>query len=136
MYQRSASQLYAQIDVESEIMNASPYQLIQILFNGALSALRRAIILMEQGNIAEKGAAISKAINIIDNGLKQGLDNEKGGELAHNLASLYDYMTQRLLHANLRNDEPAITEVIKLLTEISDAWRQIGPHYNASQDIV
>ncbi|AKH65499.1 MULTISPECIES: flagellar export chaperone FliS [Photorhabdus] len=136
MYQRSASQLYAQIDVESEIMNASPYQLIQILFNGALSALRRAIILMEQGNIAEKGAAISKAINIIDNGLKQGLDNEKGGELAHNLASLYDYMTQRLLHANLRNDEPAITEVIKLLTEISEAWRQIGPHYNASQDIV
>ncbi|KGM29229.1 flagellar protein FliS [Photorhabdus luminescens] len=136
MYQRSASQLYAQIDMESEIMNASPYQLIQILFNGALSALRRAIILMEQGNIAEKGAAISKAINIIDNGLKQGLDNEKGGELAHNLASLYDYMTQRLLHANLRNDEPAITEVIKLLTEISDAWRQIGPHYNASQDIV
>ncbi|OCA55927.1 flagellar export chaperone FliS [Photorhabdus namnaonensis] len=136
MYQRSASQLYAQIDMESEIMNASPYQLIQILFNGALSALRRAIILMEQGNIAEKGAAISKAINIIDNGLKQGLDNEKGGELAHNLASLYDYMTQRLLHANLRNDEPAITEVIKLLTEISDAWRQIGPHHNASQDIV
>ncbi|NRN27031.1 Flagellar protein FliS [Photorhabdus australis subsp. thailandensis] len=136
MYQRSASQLYAQIDVESEIMNASPYQLIQILFNGALSALRRAIILMEQGNIAEKGAAISKAINIIDNGLKQGLDNEKGGELAHNLASLYDYMTQRLLHANLRNDEPAITEVIKLLTEISEAWRQIGPHHNASQDIV
>ncbi|MCT8352085.1 flagellar export chaperone FliS [Photorhabdus kayaii] len=136
MYQRSASQLYAQIDVESEIMNASPYQLIQILFNGALSALRRAIILMEQGNIAEKGAAISKAINIIDNGLKQGLDNEKGGELARNLASLYDYMTQRLLYANLRNDEPAITEVIKLLTEISDAWRQIGPHYNASQDIV
>ncbi|MBS9431296.1 flagellar export chaperone FliS [Photorhabdus hainanensis] len=136
MYQRSASQLYAQIDMESEIMNASPYQLIQILFNGALSALRRAIILMEQGNIAEKGAAISKAINIIDNGLKQGLDTEKGGELAHNLASLYDYMTQRLLHANLRNDEPAITEVIKLLTEISDAWRQIGPHHNASQDIV
>ncbi|NHB92903.1 flagellar export chaperone FliS [Photorhabdus cinerea] len=136
MYQRSASQLYAQIDMESEIMNASPYQLIQILFNGALSALRRAIILMEQGNIAEKGAAISKAINIIDNGLKQGLDNEKGGELAHNLSSLYDYMTQRLLYANLRNDEPAITEVIKLLTEISDAWRQIGPHYNASQDIV
>ncbi|MCE1713714.1 flagellar protein FliS, partial [Enterobacter hormaechei] len=35
MYQRSASQLYAQVDLESEIMNASPYQLIQILFNGA-----------------------------------------------------------------------------------------------------
>ena len=48
MYQQSASKMYAQIDVESEILNATPYQLIQILFNGALSALRRALILMEQ----------------------------------------------------------------------------------------
>ncbi|MBD2812161.1 flagellar export chaperone FliS [Xenorhabdus sp. Vera] len=136
MYQRSASQLYAQVDLESEIMNASPYQLIQILFNGALSALRRSIILMQQGNIPEKGLAISKAINIIDNGLKEGLDFEKGGEVAQNLFDLYDYMSRRLLHANLRNDEKAITEVIDLLTEISDSWRQIGSHYNASQDIV
>ncbi|OKP02434.1 MULTISPECIES: flagellar export chaperone FliS [Xenorhabdus] len=136
MYQRSASQLYAQVDLESEIMNASPYQLIQILFNGALSALRRAIILIQQGNIPEKGLAISKAINIIDNGLKEGLDFEKGGEIAQNLFALYDYMSRRLLHANLRNDEKAITEVIDLLSEISDSWRQIDPHYNASQDIV
>ncbi|MDX7990824.1 flagellar export chaperone FliS [Xenorhabdus littoralis] len=136
MYQRSASQLYAQVDLESEIMNASPYQLIQILFNGALSALRRAIILMQQGNIPEKGLAISKAINIIDNGLKEGLDFEKGGEIAQNLFALYEYMSRRLLHANLRNDEKAITEVINLLTEISDSWRQIDPHHNASQDIV
>ncbi|WP_237387158.1 flagellar export chaperone FliS [Xenorhabdus sp. Sc-CR9] len=136
MYQRSASQLYAQVDLESEIMNASPYQLIQILFNGALSALRRSIILMQQGNIPEKGLAISKAINIIDNGLKEGLDFEKGGEITQNLFDLYDYMSRRLLHANLRNDEKAITEVIDLLTEISDSWRQIGSHYNASQDIV
>ncbi|PHM48272.1 flagellar export chaperone FliS [Xenorhabdus miraniensis] len=136
MYQRSASQLYAQVDLESEIMNASPYQLIQILFNGALSALRRAIILMQQGNIPEKGLAISKAINIIDNGLKEGLDFEKGGEIALNLFDLYDYMSRRLLHANLRNDEKAISEVIDLLTKISDSWQQIGPHYNASQDIV
>ncbi|SFU92713.1 flagellar export chaperone FliS [Xenorhabdus koppenhoeferi] len=136
MYQRSASQLYAQVDLESEIMNASPYQLIQILFNGALSALRCAIILMQQGNIPEKGLAISKAINIIDNGLKEGLDLEKGGEIAQNLFDLYDYMSRRLLHANLRNDEKAITEVVDLITAISDSWRQIGSHYNASQDIV
>ena len=89
MYQQSASKMYAQIDVESEILNASPYQLIQILFNGALSALRRALILMEQGNIAGKGENISKAINIIGNGLKQGLDKEKGGELSENLALLF-----------------------------------------------
>lgn len=131
MYQQSASKMYAQIDVESEILNASPYQLIQILFNGALSALRRALIFMEQGNIAAKGENISKAISIIGNGLKTGLDLEQGGEIAHNLASLYDYMVSQLLDANLRNNPEKIHEVIKLLTEISDAWQQIGSQINA-----
>lgn len=131
MYQQSASKMYAQIDVESEILNASPYQLIQILFNGALSALRRALILMEQGNIAGKGENISKAINIIGNGLKQGLDKEKGEDLAENLALLYDYMITQLLDANLKNNPEKIHEVIKLLTEISDAWQQIGTQINS-----
>lgn len=59
---------------------------------------RRALILMEQGNIAGKGESISsKAINIIGNGLKQGLDKEKGEEFAENLALLYDYKITQLL---------------------------------------
>ncbi|EEQ02288.1 hypothetical protein yrohd0001_35620 [Yersinia rohdei ATCC 43380] len=115
--------------MESGVMSASPHQLIVMLFDGAQSALVRARILMNQGDIPAKGAALSKAINIIDNGLSAGLDMEKGGELAQNLSALYDYMSRRLLHANLHNDEQAITEVLALLENIADAWRQIGPNY-------
>ena len=86
---------------------------------------------MGQGNIAGKGENISKAINIIGNGLKQGLDKEKGGELAENLELLYDYMVNQLLDANLKNNPEKIHEVIKLLTEISDAWQQIGTQINS-----
>ncbi|CNE56606.1 flagellar export chaperone FliS [Yersinia mollaretii] len=129
MYNRSGVQAYAQIGMESGVMSASPHQLIVMLFDGAQSALVRARILMNQGDIPAKGAALSKAINIIDNGLSAGLDMEKGGELAQNLSALYDYMSRRLLHANLHNDEQAITEVLALLENIADAWRQIGPNY-------
>lgn len=80
--------------------------------------------------------ALSKAINIIDNGLKSGLDPQQGGEIAENLAALYDYMKRRLMQANLHNDEAAIAEVVKLLENIADAWRQIGPNYQPSQDAV
>lgn len=80
MYNRSGTQAYAQVSVESGVMGASPHQLIVMLFDGALSALLRARILMNQGNIAGKGLAISKAINIIDNGLKNGLNHEQGGD--------------------------------------------------------
>lgn len=129
MYHRSGSQAYAQVGLESGVMSASPHQLIVMLFDGAQSALVRARILMNQGDIPAKGAALSKAINIIENGLSAGLDMEKGGELAENLSALYDYMSRRLLHANLHNDEQAIIEVLALLENIADAWRQIGPNY-------
>lgn len=129
MYNRSGSQAYAQVGLESGVMSASPHQLIVMLFDGAQSALVRARILMNQGDIPAKGAALSKAIDIINNGLNAGLDLEKGGEMAENLSALYDYMSRRLLHANLHNDEQAITEVLALLENIADAWRQIGPNY-------
>ena len=134
MYNRSGTQAYAQVSVESGVMGASPHQLIVMLFDGALSALLRARILMNQGNIAGKGMAISKAINIIDNGLKNGLNHEQGGEIADNLAALYDYMKRRLMQANLHNDVAAIEEVSGLLENIADAWRQIGPNYQPVQD--
>ncbi len=136
MYNRSGTQAYAQVSVESGVMSASPHQLIVMLFDGALSALLRARILMNQGNIAGKGQAISKAINIIDNGLKNGLNHEQGGEIADNLAALYDYMKRRLMQANLHNDIAAIEEVTGLLENIADAWRQIGPNYQPAQDVV
>lgn len=87
---------------------------------------------MENGNIAAKGTAISKAIDIISNGLAASLDIEKGGELAERLAALYEYMSSRLLWANLKNDLSALDEVATLLSEIQDAWRQIVP--NAQQN--
>ncbi|QHB32996.1 flagellar export chaperone FliS [Yersinia canariae] len=129
MYSQSGAQAYQKVGLESGVMNASPHQLIMMLFDGAQSALIRARILMSQGESSGKGAALSKAINIINNGLSAGLDMEKGGELAQNLSALYDYMSRRLLHANLHNDEQAITEVLALLENIADAWRQIGPNY-------
>ncbi|EHD22014.1 MULTISPECIES: flagellar export chaperone FliS [Brenneria] len=134
MYTRNGSQAYARVGLESGVMSASPHQLIVMLLDGAKSAMVRARILMQQGDIANKGIALSKAIDIITNGLKAGLDVEKGGELAENLSALYDYMAQRLMIANLHNDVKVIEEVEALLENIADAWRQIGPNYQPAQE--
>ncbi|UUE08521.1 flagellar export chaperone FliS [Dickeya zeae] len=134
MYRKSASQAYAQVSVESAVMSATPHQLIVMLFDGTKSALVRARILLEQNDVVGKGNALSKAIDIITNGLKLGLDMEKGGELAENLADLYDYMVRRLLHANINNDLQAIMEVEALLDNIADAWKQIGPGYQPTTE--
>ena len=134
MYTKAGIQAYAQVGVESAVLSASPHQLVVLLFDGALSAMKKALILMDQGDIPGKGQALSKAINIIGNGLQAGINHEVGGELSANLDNLYDYMTRRLLHANLHNDVEAINEVISLLNNIAEAWKEIGPHAQATRD--
>ncbi|MCJ7926411.1 flagellar export chaperone FliS [Pantoea vagans] len=125
MYTATGTKAYAKIGVESAVMSASQQQLIVMLFDGALSALIRARLFMQDGNIEGKGSSISKAINIIEAGLKEGLAENRGDELADNLLDLYNYMTRRLLQANLHNDVAAVEEVEGLLRNIADAWKEV-----------
>lgn len=125
MYSATGTKAYAKIGVESAVMSATQQQLVGMLFDGALSALIRARLFMQDGNIEGKGSSISKAINIIEAGLKEGLTENRGDELAYNLLDLYNYMTRRLLHANLHNDVAAVEEVEGLLRNIADAWKEV-----------
>ncbi|ORM78594.1 MULTISPECIES: flagellar export chaperone FliS [Pantoea] len=126
MYGANGTQAYAKIGVESAVMSATSPQLMTLLFDGAISAVVRARLFMQDGNIPGKGNAISKAINIIEAGLKQGLDEASGDELTLNLIGLYSYMVRRLVEANIRNDVPALEEVETLLRNIADAWKEVA----------
>jgi flagellar protein FliS len=116
---------YAKLGMETGVLAASPHKLIMMLFEGALAALAIAATNMQNGNIAEKGQAISKAIRIIENGLRESLDMKSGGSVAVNLDALYEYMSNRLLLANLNNDLERLEEVKRLLSELKDAWGAI-----------
>ncbi|MGC3874989.1 flagellar export chaperone FliS [Halomonas sp. GXIMD04776] len=118
---------YARVGVETGVMSASPHQLIVMLFDGALAAMRAARLHMQQGNVMEKGKSLSKAIDIVNNGLAAGLDRERGGEIAERLGSLYEYIVSLLLKANLKNDEQPLEEASQLLENIASAWREIAP---------
>ncbi|HUL93820.1 MAG TPA: flagellar export chaperone FliS [Burkholderiales bacterium] len=117
---------YRSASLDASIAGASPHQLIAMLFQGARTALARARAAMLQKNVAARGEAISKALAIIDDGLKASLDSEKGGDLAEKLHALYDYMIRQLTIAGLENNVAKVEEVDGLLAGIEDAWRQIG----------
>ncbi|TCB94607.1 flagellar export chaperone FliS [Enterobacter wuhouensis] len=136
MYGAKGTQAYAKIEVESAVMSASQQQLVIMLFDGALSALVRARLFLQDGNIPAKGLALSKAINIIENGLKVGLVENNGDELTQNLIALYAYMVRRLLHANVNNDASAIEEVENLLRNIADGWKEVAGSPQPFQDAV
>lgn len=124
---RSPAQSYAKVSLDAAIETSDPHRLVLMLFDGAISAVSLARIHLNAGDIAQKGMAISKAIDLISNGLQASLDIEAGGELAERLAALYDYMTQRLLFANLKNNVATLDEVSELLTGLRDAWAEIAP---------
>lgn len=116
---------YQKIGVETGVESANPHKLILMLFEGAQEALAKAKIHIQHNEIAKKGEMLSKAIMIIDHGLKASLDVNAGGELALRLQALYDYMTNRILIANLKNDIEIINEISGLLNEIYSAWKTI-----------
>ncbi|AXK39363.1 flagellar export chaperone FliS [Crenobacter cavernae] len=112
--------------LEVEVEAASPHKLVLMLFDGAIAAIRQARIQMVNRNIAEKGRLIGKAVAIVDEGLRASLNRDAGGEMAANLADLYEYCGMRLLEANLKNEPALLDEVERLLGEIRGAWAQIG----------
>jgi flagellar secretion chaperone FliS len=124
---QSGANAYASVGIETGVAAASPHKLIVMLFEAAMVAVSSAIQHMQAGDIAKKGLAISRAISIIDNGLRASLDKKVGGEIALNLDSLYEYMSVQLLTANLKNRTEALEEVHQLLKGLKAAWENIAP---------
>lgn len=115
---------YQQVRTGGGIEAADPHGLITLLMDGGLDRIRFARACMVAGNVAGKGQAISKAIEIIG-GLQSGLNHEVESSLVGRLEALYDYMSRRLLFANMENDEAVLDEVTGLLTQIRDSWTAI-----------
>ncbi|HEX8962908.1 MAG TPA: flagellar export chaperone FliS [Rhodocyclaceae bacterium] len=126
MFRMTPSDAYRSVELQSQIEEVSPHKLVLMLFEGALLSIAHAQRYIDDKNIPEKGKAISKAIDIIAQGLKASLNMEAGGDLSDKLYALYDYMIRRLLFANMNNDKAALVEVSNLLRELKSGWEEIA----------
>lgn len=125
---RNNANKYAAVHAESVIDGASPHKLIQMLMNGFLMRVNAAKGGIERGDFQEKSVQISKAAAIVG-GLIDGVDTEKGGDLAANLMSLYEYINTRLFQASAENSIEILDEVHALMREIKQAWDAIPEMY-------
>ena len=120
-----AVEAYRSVDAYGGVETADPHQLIQLLLDGALSAIRAARAHLTRGDLPAKAGELSRAVAIVDT-LRGCLDHERGGDVAAGLEQLYDYLARRLTMANARNDELPMREAEDLLTEIRDAWAAVA----------
>ena len=114
-----AVQAYRAQSAEGGVADASPHQLIRLLLEGLQQSINAARGALQRGDLALKGREITRAVDILEQGLLGALDLKRGGSVAHNLEALYDYCMRRLTWANLHNDDAALAEVCLLYTSPS-----------------
>ena len=129
MIASKALKQYANVSKRTGVEDATPHQLIMMLYDGALESLMTAIGCIERKDFAGKGQALGKAITIVG-GLQGFLDMEKGGDVAKNLDRLYDYIGVRLYDATLKNDVAIVNEVVGLLKTVREGWEGIRDEAN------
>jgi flagellar protein FliS len=131
MYGQRAAAQYRNTLSHGLVADASPTRLVQIVFEQILSNLATAQGCMQRienylplNEVMAKGKAMSTAIRLIGH-MNATLDMERGGEVAVNLRSLYEYMLNRLTQANVTNDTAIVAEVAGLVAKIKAGWDQI-----------
>ena len=113
---------------KAAVTTADPGRLILMCYEGAILQLKIAKTKYREKDYEGKGKAVTKTMSIIDE-LTCALDLEKGGEIARNLEAIYNYITRRVLHADVTKDLVGIDEVIGILNDLLSAWKEIieGP---------
>ena len=109
---------------KTNVMTADPKKLVVLCYEGAIDNLKIGKSKIIERDYEGKCRALTRAQDIIGE-LLGSLNFEKGGSIANGLDSLYNYMLRRIIHAGLKNDIPAIDEVVRLLTELKGAWENI-----------
>jgi flagellar biosynthetic protein FliS len=117
---------YQMIRSHGSVESADPHGLVTLLMDGALERLVKARAHMQRDEVAAKGELIGRCIEILG-GLRDSLDPKVETSLVSQLDGLYDYMSRRLLQANLHNDVAALDEVSGLLQKLRDSWVQLPP---------
>ena len=103
-----------------------------LLFEGYMEALAQARGAMRNDQREAKGLALGRAVRIVEEGLRAGLDLQAGGSLARDLNDLDNYLSTRLTLANLRNDEAMLDECQRLVLPLQQAWTAISPGADGS----
>jgi flagellar secretion chaperone FliS len=107
---------------QTAIQTAPPEQLVVMLYDGAVRFLEQAKGALQDGKDASEPLVRAQDI-IIE--LSSSL-NRSAGDVAGNLARLYDFWIQWLLQAQIRRDTAKVDEVLGMVRELREAWATVA----------
>jgi len=105
----------------TKVTTATPGELTLMLYSGCIKFLKLALKSMEEGDYEQKNNNLIKASNIIDE-LLITLDMKY--EISRSLSSLYIYIKELIISANIKSQKEPLLESIQLVTELKDTWNE------------
>jgi flagellar protein FliS len=110
---------------ETAITTQTKGRLIVMLYDGAINFLKMARQCIEQQDVAGRNGNIRRARDIVFE-LNSTLDLDKGGQVAQNLRSLYNFIWRYLGDANVKNDTQMLQKIITMLDDLRQTWAKIA----------
>jgi len=118
---------------QSQVLTAGREQLLLLAYDGILRFLSRAHRGLEQRDYHEKHLGITRAQTLIIE-LRRTLDFAASPELAHNLSRVYTYLIEELAQVNTHDDDSRLQHIIRLVTEMREAWRDAAKQASTQQE--
>jgi flagellar secretion chaperone FliS len=116
----------------TKVETAGSVDLVVMLYQGAVRFVRFGIEALEREDAKAAHDSLVRAQDIIVE-LLGSLNREEGGQIAGQLASLYDYCFRRLVQANVKKDPAPAREVVGILRDLSTAWQEIAAQQRQAQ---
>lgn len=117
------------------VNTAPPAQLQVMLYDGCIRFARTAAQHVENGELDQAAYWTGRSQDILAEWL--GTLDTRAGEMATNLARIYEYLFHRLAMGLVQRNVEAYEEVVARLTELREAWAHIasGRAAAAAQDL-
>jgi len=121
------NKVYENIKHETEVFDASPHRLVQMLLERCVQQILLGRHSMERKDVASKCQAITKAMDIISY-LKAMLNREapEAKELTGKLSDVYAFINKQLLFANMNNEPAYLDDALQKLNIIKSGWDAMG----------
>ncbi len=110
---------------ETEKESIPKVKLVIMCYEKIIELLEGAEKAIAEKNYEEKSRLLSKAVDIITE-LICALDFKRGKQIAYGLNNIYLYCLNRIIEADRENEPAYLKEIIPILKDINEAWKEVA----------
>jgi len=118
----------------TQVQTASPVQVVVLLYDGTIQAMKLAQEGMQNNDWEDKARFLGRALRVVSE-LSATLNMEQGGTVARDLRRIYEFVIHELTQANLLNQPERLDAPIRCLGVIREAWLELALQVNKPQAV-